>query len=316
MKENIDYIVKVTKINGTLIIKEVDYDTARDMIVANHYSKKWNSSFGVINYGIYKDDVLLGVAVYGNMMNPRSVSNITDDGRVIELNRLWIDDALGMNAETTFMSATFTLLKNNTDYVAIQSFADGRLGVGTIYKASNFKYYGYESSLFYKDMLTGETFHQAPLTNTARPKGFLLKNNLKLIGRLSAFEVNTYRYIYPLRKKVKIKLKEVPYPTYQIGSTDVTVPFPTGELCRLLIMYQNCGYEQGVKMISERLAHIQSDKNIEKEIEEQNSNTFVKSFINDYPKKETLLSELNSEYATSMDTYFQWISAVTVEGGK
>lgn len=36
--ENVDYVVKKSKNNGELIIKEIDYQTAKGMTVANHYS--------------------------------------------------------------------------------------------------------------------------------------------------------------------------------------------------------------------------------------------------------------------------------------
>ena len=171
-RENFDYVIKKSKNNGNLLIKEIDYDVAKKMVVKNHYSHTWNTSFGKINFGIYRGDKLLGCAVYGNLMNPKSTKSITDDGEIIELNRLWVDDVLGKNTETMFLSATFTIIKNKyPEIVLVQSFADGRLGVGTIYKASNFGYYGKTTSRFFDN--GNETFHKVPLENTKRPKGFI-----------------------------------------------------------------------------------------------------------------------------------------------
>ena len=57
---------------------------------------------------------------------------------------MWIDDTLGKNAESVLIAASLKLLrKADPNIVAVQSFADGRLGCGTIYKASNFRYYGF-----------------------------------------------------------------------------------------------------------------------------------------------------------------------------
>ena len=159
-------IVKNSKNNGILNIKEIDYNVAKHMMINNHYSKKWNTSFGKINVGIFKDEKLMGSAVFGNLMNPNSYKKITDCGKesVVELNRLWISDLLKHNAESILISSCIKIIKNCYKNIKfVQSFADGRLGCGTIYKASNFKYYGYSKSLFFKDLESGEIFHKVPL---------------------------------------------------------------------------------------------------------------------------------------------------------
>lgn len=239
-------ITKVSKNLGTLTMKEIDVQTAKDMIIKNHYSKKWNSSFGKINIGVFKDERLLGIAVFGNLMNPKSFKNISDygEGSVIELNRLWIDDELGHNAETILISSSFKIIK--ADYPVIrfvQSFADGRLGCGTIYKASNFKYFGYEETLFFEDKETGEVLHKVPLENTKRPLGMLGKNARYLSGKLKPFKVKTYKYIFPLYKKDVIKLKEHPYPEYDKGTIESDYEHPDSLIVRLMIMYNEIGMD-------------------------------------------------------------------------
>lgn len=295
MIENKDYVVKKRSDGTELFVKEIDYHIAKDMIIKNHYSRKWNSSFGKYNYGIFKDGRLLGVAVYGNLMNPKSATNIVDSGKVIELNRLWIDDELGHNTETMMLSATFTLLRNNTDYEAVQSFADGRLGCGTIYKASNFKYYGYEESTFFEHIETKETFHQAPLDNTKRPRQFLLLNILKMQKKLIPFKVKTYKYIIPLKKKVKIKLKELPYPEYDIGYEYIESKFPIGTVSRLFNMYEVLGFDLGMRLSSNILKeHYEIDEILD-ELEKQKSNKSYIWFVDEYSNKEGLLKELNEQ---------------------
>lgn len=235
-------IVKESRLLGTLVMREVDFAIAKEMIIKNHYSKKWNTSFGKINIGVFKDDVLLGVAVFGNLMNPNSYTNVSDLGKdsVIELNRLWISDELGHNAETILISSSFKIIKEEHPEIHfVQSFADGRLGVGTIYKASNFKYFGYTESLFYEDVDTGEVYHKVPLENTKRPLGFLGKNVRFLAGKLKPFKVKTYRYIYPLyrRDRNKIKLEEKSYPVYDKGTMESDYKHPNVLVSRLKIMY-------------------------------------------------------------------------------
>ena len=148
-------IIKETKNLGTLIIKPVDKKLAKEMIIKNHYSHKWNDgSFGKYNFGIFKHEdtnKCLGVASYGLMKNPNEkiFTHPNPNAWMCELNRLWIDDCLGKNAETLLIGASLRLLKKlDTNLVAVQSFADGRLGCGTIYKAANFQYYGYHYTKF------------------------------------------------------------------------------------------------------------------------------------------------------------------------
>ena len=103
---------------------------------------------------------------------------------------------------------------------SVQSFADGRLGCGTIYKATNFKYFGFHKTLFYENKITGEITHEV-IMNNANHTGIVRMNRQWCEGNLKPFVVNTYRYIYPL-KKINFKIKEKPYPEYNIGKQYLT----------------------------------------------------------------------------------------------
>ena len=216
-------IRKETKNLGTLLIKPVDKKLAQDLIVKNHYSHKWVSNFGIYNYGVFKEeqpDRCLGVASYGYMknVNAKIFTHPNPNAWMIELNRMWIDDCLGHNAETVLIGASLRLLKKeNKDIVAVQSFADGRLGCGTIYKASNFQYYGYHYTKFLENKRTGEISHEQTFSNTTNLSGYLRANISYLIGDYEIFQVKTHRYIYPFCKHFKFKGKQKPYPEYDKG---------------------------------------------------------------------------------------------------
>jgi hypothetical protein len=214
-------IEKETAHMGKLSFQLIDRTLAKDIIINNHYSHKWNTSFGKINVGIIKDERVLGVASFGNLMNPNSYQKISSNfnkDSIIELNRLWIDDELGKNAESLLIGASWKIIRNEYPYIkCVQSFADGRLGCGTIYKATNFKYYGYTESLFFENIETGETQHKVPFENTLRPIKMVKLNSLYCQGKLKPFIVKTYRYMYPLYKNVIINLKEMNYPEYSKG---------------------------------------------------------------------------------------------------
>lgn len=237
---------RITKNNGELGFGLVSRDVAKKMIVENHYSKKWNTLFGLLNIGVYRNNKLLGVAVFGRMMNPKSFDKIIDDGNIdsiLELNRLWVSDELCHNTESLLLSVCMKYIKTNMKEVKlIQSFADGRLGVGTVYKASNFKYYGKMKTKFLEDIKTGEVFTQSQIRNTRKRKKFIELNLLYIKGRLKSFEVYTYRYIYILDKKCRIKLKEVDYPSYNKGYEYKGGWIPScNQLCKLAYILKDIG---------------------------------------------------------------------------
>ena len=217
-----------TKNLGKLIIKQIDKQTAKDLIIKNHYSHKWNDGgFGVFNFGIFDYSAptkCLGCAVYGYMKNLKAKLFIhsNPDAWMIELNRMWIDDSLGHNAESLLIAHSIKMVKQlDKNIVAIQSFADGRLGCGTIYKASNFKYYGYHFTRFLKHKITGEISHEQNFTNSTSKKRFIRGNIGFLLEDWEIFRVKTYRYIYPLDKKIKFRFDEEPYPIYEKGQEPI-----------------------------------------------------------------------------------------------
>ncbi len=229
---NTEEIRKKTSHMGELVIRLIPKPLARELIIKGHYSHKWLACFGLYNYGIFRageesDEQCLGVASYGYMKNPKACifESAVPGGWMIELNRMWIDDALGHNAETILIGASLKLLRRaDPTIVAVQSFADGRLGCGTIYKASNFRYYGYLWTTFHRNRRSGEITADQCRTNISCVTAFLRMNIEHLIGDLESFRVKTYRYIYPLHKSFRFTAaKEQPYPIYEKGATAVEV---------------------------------------------------------------------------------------------
>ncbi|KAA6335605.1 hypothetical protein EZS27_016172 [termite gut metagenome] len=219
-------VIKKTSSLGELVIKEVNKELAKEMIIKNHYSHKWNEPFGKYNYGIFhtnEPERCLGVAVYGYMKNPKAriFTHPNMKAWMCELNRMWIDDELGKNAETVLIAASIKMLrKADPNCVAIQSFADGRLGCGTIYKAANFKYYGFHYTRFLISQRNGEIVHEQILTNSTSLTGYLRTNIAYLLKEYKIYLVKTYRYIYPLCKDFKFIKPQQPYPVYEKGMNE------------------------------------------------------------------------------------------------
>jgi hypothetical protein len=203
-----------------LTIKTVDKETTKEMMINNHYAKKWHTTFGLVNVGIFQEDKLLGIASFGHPMNTKSWPSITksDPDKCLELNRLWIDDSLKKNTETWLLSKSWSILREQ-GYELVQSFSDGRLGVGTIYQAANFSYHGFHETLFHQTK-DGVIWHDTPFGNTKNQTGMLKRNLFYANGEVvKTFTVNTYRYLYPLSKSArkKIILPALPYPKVREG---------------------------------------------------------------------------------------------------
>ncbi len=274
----IQQIIKNTKNNGVLKIATISKQTAKAWILKYHYSKTFNKSFGTVNYGIYQHDKLMGVAVYGHMMNPASHKNICDFGldSILELNRLHLSDKLKKNAESLFLASTFKLITANYPQVKfIHTFADGRLGCGTIYKASNFRFYGVHESTFFENIKTGEIIHDVALSNTKRPQKFMDANRLLLDGKLKPFTVKTYRYIYALYGDT-VKLQEEPFPAYQKGMTEINdYQHPLGVLCRARLLYDATGDNEYVAKV-DRLLLSYSHSDVQHELIRQGNSKGVR----------------------------------------
>ena len=147
-------------------IKEIERDKANKIIIKKHYSKKVYSAT-YINLGVYMASKLVGILQYGYAMNPASCGSVvegTEMDQYLELNRMWIDDIAPRNSESTAISYSIKYIKNRYPKIKwIQSFADERCGgLGIVYQACSFNYYGEHTSLFWT--LDNKIYHNSLMT--------------------------------------------------------------------------------------------------------------------------------------------------------
>jgi len=198
-------------------VKIVDRKLANDIIIENHYSKKfYNASY--IHLGVYIENELIGILEYGYAMNPASGKSVvkgTGMKEYLELNRMWIDDKVGKNSESKSISYSIKYIKKVYPKIRwIQSFADERCKCyGIVYQACSFKYYGEHTSTFWE--LDGKWYHNSLMTRNPE-----LSKSAKYIqdnrSRTTKHSLRQFRYIKFLKKKY-IKdclLVEKPYPKY------------------------------------------------------------------------------------------------------
>ena len=199
-------------------IKEIERDLANDIIVKNHYSKKfYNATY--IHLGLFENEVLKGVLQYGYAMNPASCGSVvegTKQDEYLELNRMWLCDSIQIKyAESQAISMSVSYIKKKYPKIKwIQSFADERCGgFGIVYQACSFSYYGEHNSIFWE--LNGQVYHNSLMTRN--PK---LSKSAKLIqenkDNAISYNLRQFRYIKFLdsRWKKKCLLKEQPYPKH------------------------------------------------------------------------------------------------------
>lgn len=181
-------------------VKEIDRDLANKTIIKNHYSKKvYNATY--INLGVFINDEFLGVLQYGYAMNPASAGSVvtgTEMNQYLELNRMWLDDKAKRNSESMAISYSIKYIKGKLKTIKwIQSFADERCGgLGIVYQAANFNYYGLHVSTFWE--IDGEVYHNSIVTNGKRKAKAKLESKLKDAKKM---ELRQFRYIYFINKK-------------------------------------------------------------------------------------------------------------------
>lgn len=201
-------------------VKEIDRKLANDLIVKNHYSKKfYNATY--IHLGVFICGELLGVLQYGYAMNPASCGSVVEGTQMdeyLELNRMWLDDKAERNSESKAISYSLRYIRSKFPKIKwIQSFADERCGCfGIVYQAASFSFYGEHVSTFWT--VDGEVYHNSLMTRDPKlsKSAKLLQDNKE---RATSEELRQFRYIKFIDKRWKKKclLKEQPYPKYYNG---------------------------------------------------------------------------------------------------
>jgi hypothetical protein len=122
-------------LHNTLSVKALDSsDSLRDMIINQHYLKTMPRGCKY-NFGLYKDDVLVGGAMFGCPVGAKV-------GRdTLELKRFYLTPGCEKNTASWFLSRCIKQLKGKANRIV--TYADPKEGhTGALYKASNFIYKG------------------------------------------------------------------------------------------------------------------------------------------------------------------------------
>lgn len=122
------------------MITILDSRTAARLVVAQHYLHRRPPISHA--FGLHVAGHLLGAVTYGVPASRHLQKSAcpTAPDKVLELNRLWLDDRLPANSESWFVSRTLKMLPPRI----VVSYADPLFGhYGYIYRALNFRYAGW-----------------------------------------------------------------------------------------------------------------------------------------------------------------------------
>lgn len=188
-----------------MLVKQIPTSDTKDFILKKHYLGRMPSI--TYAFGLFIKDKLEGVCTIGKPASNSLCVGILGkeySSFVYELNRLVVNNDLGKNILSQFLSEVLRQLKDES--IIIVSYADEGMGHhGYIYQATNWLY-------------TGKTKER---TDKYVPKGKHSRHYTNTFDHLRRFRSSKFRYIYVPNKKIRKKyLKILNYPI---------LPYPKGE---------------------------------------------------------------------------------------
>lgn len=167
-------------------IKLVTRQEIKAFIEKWHYSKSINGVKSTYCFGLYRNEELIGAALFGEPATKGVSEAYAKREEIIELRRLCLIDNTPRNAESFFIGKMLRYLKQNTNLKYILSYADAAYGhEGIIYKATNFKLVG-QTVPVNKLLWNGKLYHDRSLR--VKYKGKLKPFSARLKAAVSAGE--------------------------------------------------------------------------------------------------------------------------------
>ena len=181
-------------------VKSIDRFLTDEWLLKKHYAKRRCSisySFGLFDL----NNILIGVCTFGSPPSRAlcvGVCGIDNSHKVLELNRLCVNDGLEKNVLSYFVS---NCLKSLPNELIIVSYADTSQGHnGYIYQATNWIYTG----------LSAKRTERYDINNPNRHSKSVTENKNTIYSELAVRQrPQKHRYIYFIGSKKQVKkLKE------------------------------------------------------------------------------------------------------------
>lgn len=203
----------------SIIVKVIPKKIADKFVKERHYSHKVAAT-GLINFGAFWHNQLIGVAQWGRPINKYLQIGLVEGtgwNEFLELNRLVMIDDTPKNSESRFISVCLKLIRKNAPQIKwVISFADAtQCGDGTIYRASGFYLISINDSEQIYKLPNGEKIHLMSLQgghyssrrNEMLKRGY--SNPKKYITEVlkgKPLQGKQIKYIYFIDKSYKDKL--------------------------------------------------------------------------------------------------------------
>ena len=198
-------------VSSTLAVRSIPSSLAQAVVVEKHYLHRRAACSSA--FGLFQANQLLGVAMFGSPVSStlcRGVCGPALADEVIELVRLWCDDALPKGTETWFLARALPRITKNI----IIAFADPSVGhLGIVYQAATFIYTGLGPmrKRWFNPNTPGKHLH--------RSLGKYDRARLLALGFLYIPAVRKHRYIYlnasPRRRRwleTQLRYPRLPFP--------------------------------------------------------------------------------------------------------
>ena len=150
-----------------LSVRPIDSKTARRICEKHHYLGSYPGG-GLLNFGIFADHALVGVAVFAaGPYNVHRYFTGAKRGQVITLSRFWLEDRCGRNSESRILGVICRLLRRwQNTAKAIVAYSDPEAGHdGAIYRAAGFLYLGFSVGMQVYRLRDGSIHHSRSISH-------------------------------------------------------------------------------------------------------------------------------------------------------
>lgn len=189
-------------------IKRITRKECKGLLERFHYIHKAGGNFrSGINYGLFKENVLIGVSIFhtnsakGIVKGCFGIESYKLDG-FYELGRLAVDPEYSIkNLTSWFLGGAIRIFRKERNVSVMLTYADSDLHTGYIYQALNFKYYGLTAPK--KD------FFEFLSDGTERK---VQRGKVKHLNGEWRDKSQKHRYMIIYDKNLKTRWTELPYP--------------------------------------------------------------------------------------------------------
>lgn len=206
-----------------MVVKPISLQDAKKVVLAKHYMRTFPMG-SALHFGIFDSATgkIAGVAVFGySSATDNKVMALVKDlkkNEYIEMQRLWISDDFGHNAESYVLSLIMNELKAKTQIKVVFTHAGGcKNDCGIVYQASSWIYFGKEpcNDFFltakgeYKNIVAALRFGRVSAKGKTPDE-----IGRELFGDGHIVKSFRYKYIYPIHKGIRRRLEKIaqPYP--------------------------------------------------------------------------------------------------------